>query len=407
MNDYLMLNDLFKNEQDSIGFQLFKKSNIIELKNSNNNNYSNKQIEFNTLSISDRMINYSNAYIELELSISVDYDNSDNNSKDSIPKLINLKSSFEIVKSLRIMLNNTIISNEYDINRSNLVNYILNNGKFYPISHGNMNKASETLSIVNNQFITNKNYSSEEARKHELTFKIPIYLKDVSNFFKNIGLINFGRFNINISLIDDILSTARTYSYEIKNAYLVVEEIQLGNDDSIKYLKMLNNGYERKINITENNVKIFKDEKMNGINEKFPINVDPNSDSVFIYGIDKNRKTGLQHDLPSVGFENASINISNVRFENLINNDISAYEILKNKSNHPNDFLITYNEFKTYYRIYCFNINRETHENKSDKHMTIITNISNKALTIYVVWKNYSTITMNYSKNGLSVYKSY
>ena len=25
MNDYLMQNDIFKNEQDSIGFQLFKK----------------------------------------------------------------------------------------------------------------------------------------------------------------------------------------------------------------------------------------------------------------------------------------------------------------------------------------------------------------------------------------------
>ena len=36
MNDYLMLNDLFKNEQDSIGFQLFKKSNIIKSNNNNN-----------------------------------------------------------------------------------------------------------------------------------------------------------------------------------------------------------------------------------------------------------------------------------------------------------------------------------------------------------------------------------
>ena len=54
------------------------------------------------------------------------------------------------------MLNNTIISNENDINRSNLVNYILNNGKFYPISHRNMNKASKTISISNNQFITKK-----------------------------------------------------------------------------------------------------------------------------------------------------------------------------------------------------------------------------------------------------------
>ena len=36
-----MLNDLFKNEQDSIGFQLFKKSNIIRLNNNNNGNYNN------------------------------------------------------------------------------------------------------------------------------------------------------------------------------------------------------------------------------------------------------------------------------------------------------------------------------------------------------------------------------
>ena len=36
-----------------------------------------------------------------------------------------------------------------------------------------------------------------------------------------------------------------------------------------------------------------------------------------------------------------------------------------------------------------------------------ISNISNTASIIYVVWKNYATITMNYSKDGLIVYKSY
>ena len=223
MNDYLMLNDLFKNEQDSIGFQLFKKSDIIKLNNNNNGNYNSKQIEFNTLNISNKMINYSNAYIETELTISIDYDSSDDNPKDPILKLIGLKNSYEIVKILGIMLNDTIISNENDINRSNLVNYILNNGKFYSISHRNMNKASGTISIVNNQFITNKNYAKDKSEKHELTFKIPIYLKDIGNFFKNIGLVNFGEFNINLSLIDNIISTNRTYTYEIKNAYLIVE----------------------------------------------------------------------------------------------------------------------------------------------------------------------------------------
>ena len=65
---------------------------------------------------------------------------------------------------------------------------------------------------------------------------------------------------------------------------------------------------------------------------------------------------------------------------------------------------------KTYYRIYCFNTNRETHNDNSNRFMNIITNINIKDIadpTIYVIWRNYTTITMNYSKDGLSVYKSY
>ena len=156
-------------------------------------------------------------------------------------------------------------------------------------------------------------------------------------------------------------------------------------------------------------LKIFNEE-MTGVDENFHINNVSKSDSVFIYGIDGNRKTGLQHDLTSVEFSNISINIDNIRFENPIPNDISASEILINKSNHPNDFLISYNEFKTYYRIYCFNTNRETHNDNSSKYVNMITNINIKEITsptIYIIWRNYATIIMNYSKDGLVVYKSY
>ena len=110
-----------------------------------------------------------------------------------------------------------------------------------------MNKITATLSIVNNKFISKTNYASDDTKKHEITFKIPIYLKDISNFSKNIGIINFGEFNINLSLIDRIISTSIDFRYEIKNAYLIVEEIQLNNEDNIKYLKMLNNEYEKKL----------------------------------------------------------------------------------------------------------------------------------------------------------------
>ena len=42
--------------------------------------------------------------------------------------------------------------------------------------------------------------------------------------------------------------------------------------------------------------------------------------------------------------------------------------------------------------------------------MNIITNVNIKDIgspTVYVVWRNYAAITMNYNKNGLDVYKSY
>ena len=97
MNDYEKITKLFDNYQDVIGFKLFKESNIIKLNNKNNNNYDNNQIEFNTQSLSSKLINYSNSYIEIEIELEIPFDDFDQGKK-SIPKLIALKNSYEIVK---------------------------------------------------------------------------------------------------------------------------------------------------------------------------------------------------------------------------------------------------------------------------------------------------------------------
>ena len=76
----------------------------------------------------------------------------------------------------------------------------------------------------------------------------------------------------------------------------------------------------------ENHTLIF-DGKLKEINEDFAINNIRNSDSVYIFGILNTKKTGLNNELPSIGFENPYLNIDNIRFENLIPNDISAYNI--------------------------------------------------------------------------------
>ena len=96
MNDYTILENLFKDKQDEIHFDLFKESNVIKINNDNgdNNNFDNG-IPFNTQSIASKMINYKDAYVLLRIECEIPFDETDQGKK-SIPKLLYLKNSFEI-----------------------------------------------------------------------------------------------------------------------------------------------------------------------------------------------------------------------------------------------------------------------------------------------------------------------
>ena len=289
------------------------------------------------------------------------------------------------------------------------MNFLLNNSYNSPSSYRNIKKSNQdTLNITNNKFITKETYftkqeDNDKTKLHYITFKIPIFLQDISDYFRKIDLIQFGEFNINIQLIDGIFVTSwEGCTYKIKNAYLYVEEVKLTDSDNINYLKMLDNKFIKKINFMENHTSSF-DGKLKEINEDFAINIIRNSDSVFIYGILNAKKTRLNNDLPSVKFENPYLNIDNIRFENPIPSDISAYNIFKYKSNHSDNFIITYKEFLENYRIYCFNVNRQTqNDNNNNKFMNIMTNIENTSSSVYIIWKNYSIIELEYTKNGLN-----
>ena len=179
MNDLRILDDLFEKHNDEIHFELFKRSNIVSINNENNGDY-NKEIVFNTRSLASLLINYKDAYILLKIEVKIPYDDTDQGKK-SIPKLTSLKKSFELVEYLRISLNNVIITNESYVNRSSLVNYILNNSFNDPTSYRNVSKAISTgLNITENQFITKDTYFSPEDDE------------DTSNKFH---YINFGNTN--------------------------------------------------------------------------------------------------------------------------------------------------------------------------------------------------------------------
>ena len=273
MNDLRILDDLFEKHNDEIHFELFTRSNIVWINNGNQGDY-NKEIIFNTRSLASLLINYKDAYILLKIEVKIPYDPTDQGKK-SVPKLISLKKSYELVEYLRISLNNVIITNESYVNRSSLVNYVMNNAFNEPTCYRNISKAISTgLKLSENQFITKDTYYSPQNddedtsnKFHYINFEIPIFLKDISEFFRKVTILKFAEFNISLKFIDNmIISSGENIEMTIKSCYLYVKKVELYENDLIKYLKMLNDGYTKTINFLECHIRIFNG-KMSEINE--------------------------------------------------------------------------------------------------------------------------------------------
>ena len=101
MNDYTILENLFKDEQDQIHFELFKESNVIKINNNNgdNNNFDNG-ISFNTQSIASKMINYKDAYVLLHIECELPFDSTDQGKSQFLNFFI-LKTLLRLLRILR------------------------------------------------------------------------------------------------------------------------------------------------------------------------------------------------------------------------------------------------------------------------------------------------------------------
>ena len=241
MNDSRFLDDLFEKHNDEIHFELFKRSNIVWINNENHGDYNN-EIILNTRSLASLLINYKDSYILLKIEVKIPYDKTDQGKK-SVPKLISLKKSYELVEHLRISLNSVIIANESYVNRSSLVNYVMNNAYNDPTSYRNISKAISTgLSVSENQFITKDTYYSPQDddedttnKFHYINFEIQIFLKDISEFFRKVTVLKFAEFNINLRFIDNmIISSRENIKTTIKCCHLFGKEVKLHENDHIK-----------------------------------------------------------------------------------------------------------------------------------------------------------------------------
>ena len=160
-----------------------------------------------------------------------------------------------------------------------------------PTSYRNISKAISTgLSLTDNQFITKDTYYSPQDddedtsnKFHYINFEIPIFLKDIFEFFRKVTVLKFAEFNINLKFIDNmIISSREGIKTAIKSCYQFVKEVELYENDHSKYLKMLNDGYSKTINFLECHTTIFNN-KISEINENFYVNNVQNCDSVYIY----------------------------------------------------------------------------------------------------------------------------
>ena len=171
MNESNQIIELLNNENTTFKNISYKSVNRTKLNNINNNSYSNNRIRFSTKEISNHLVSYEDAYILLEVDIKF------KTATDAKEENIRLKNSYEMINSIMIELNRTIISNEDYVYYSNMIPHLLENSKNDDLLYRGIDLHDDIAFKTN----TNKNIFISTAG-NTVTVKVPIYLKDISDY---------------------------------------------------------------------------------------------------------------------------------------------------------------------------------------------------------------------------------
>ena len=123
MEESSQIIQLLNNENTTFKNISYKSVDRIKLNNTNNNSFSNNKFSFNTKSIASQLVLYKDSYILLEVYIKFGTE------ANALLTNLRLKNSYEMVNSLKIQLNQTIITNEDYIYYSNMIPHLLENSK--------------------------------------------------------------------------------------------------------------------------------------------------------------------------------------------------------------------------------------------------------------------------------------
>ena len=214
----------------------------------NNYSFSNNKIRFNTKEISNHLVSYEDAYILLEVNIKF------NESANALPASVRLKNSYEMINSIKIELNRTIISNEDYVYYSNIIPHLLENSKNDDLLYKGIDLHDDVTFKTN----ANKNIFILNAGDTVIV-KVPIYLKDISSYFRQLTFpLEFCEYNISIQVVDEIYYKTIAMIIEnqtIKSAYLFTDVCYLDEKNNLDYLKHINK-FNKTMPIFDNKVVI-------------------------------------------------------------------------------------------------------------------------------------------------------
>ena len=395
MNESNQIIELLNNENTTFKNISYKSVNRTKLNNMNNNSFSNNRIRFNTKEISNHLVSYEDSYILLEVDLK--FETEANASAASI----RLKNSYEMINSIKIELNRTIISNEDYVYYSNVIPHLLENSKNDYLLY----RAIDLYDKVTFETNANKNVFISNAGDI-VTVKIPIYLKDISDYFRQLTFpLDFCEYNISIQVVDEIYYKAADMNIEsqtIKSAYLFTDVCYLDEKTNLDYLKNINK-FNKTIPIFDDNVVINND-KIAANNFTIHVNNVYNCKNMYLMFI----KDGSIVKIPNKSCSNIQLKVNSEKFQNVIENNIDAFLIFKNRSPYTNEFLLNYNQFLNNYLIYSFPLDRMLKNDSGNK--SIILNgepDDNSESAAIIIYQQASYINFKIENDSLIVTKTY
>ena len=390
-SEFNQIINLVKSKNEKVEHISYKEVYKLKLNPENN---TNSLIEFNTKNNSSQLIDYSNAYFQFIFNIKFATEAACTKAN------LTLKNSYEMIQELKIELNNKIISNEHNTNYSYIINHLLENSK-------NDNLIYRNIDIHQNVVKYNDTNKDIFLTKNGDTMGVTcnVFLKDVSNFFKNLNIpLEFAEFNLTLKLVDQIYVTDQdNVTQTLVSSHLYVDRVILDEIEKLEYLKNHNN-FNVNVPFLENYVK--KDNN-NITNESFDVFVNNvrNCNDLFLMLIKDNNNT---LKLPNKKCKNLQLYIDNQKFQTEILSDLDAYTEFKNRSEYVNEFILDYNRFLNNYTIYSFPIYRNSRFNKNNKYINITgLGVDDNDSKAVIIWRKKSNINLKINNNFLEVTKTY